>query len=222
MYHTLKSLYETSQKSNPELFENFRHLAKYCTDAYSEDNGLPPLNRGFRSLKWFCYVLRENLSQAQLESAFISVCEQFRDDESVLYNDITKSDAFNQYQEYFNRRLVNLSKFPVKNFNGFKILINESEENITNRVFKHNIADIIVFRNTIQQSAGIIFDQRGKSEVIKYFDVTAIHADLSKRKNEKWSLVGRNLIVCGGAKGVNKTCVSTDELMNLIYNHKID
>lgn len=221
MYHTLKTLYENVERNNPSVVENFNYLQKYCTDAYSETNGLPALNRGYKSIKWLSYVLREHLSREELEQAFVSVCEQFANDEEQLYNNIIESDVFKKHSNLFQHKKLDMSEYEIRPIGVFKVLINESANNITNRVFKQNLADIVIFRNDILQSAGVIFDSRSKTSVISYFDISAIHSKLNRRDNEKWSLVSTNLLVCGGAKGLNKTTITANEIYNLLEQNQI-
>jgi hypothetical protein len=221
MHLSLKKLYERCERKSPELFGSFQHLKCYCTDAYSEDNGLPKdVNRSYKSLKWFVYVLREKIAESELEMAFNWLCNEVRDAEMTLYKDITTTDCYANYSKYFNAERVKLSDYVIKEVNGFKLLLNESEKNISNLVFKHRYADIVIFRNENYESAGIIFDERSPSNILDYFNVPAMFVELSERMDEKWTMVGRNLIVCGGSSGLNKTKIKIKQLIKLVEKHK--
>jgi len=219
-YYTLKQLYDITQKTDPDLLMRFERLKEYCYDAdelYHQVN----LNRGYKSLKWLIYGLRDKISPSELQMVFHNLLiESCMGNESLLYNNVLLLPTAKRYQKYIQKPKIDLSEFPIKQIGEWRILINEGEQNITGLVFKKDIAEIIIFRNDKLQSAGIVFNERD-TNVLSYFNVPKIFIELMKR-NEPWTIRGNNLIICGGPKAPeNKTSITTDELFELLKKYHL-
>ena len=218
MYHTLKTLYQWSAKHDPYLMGKFTHLETYCLDSDVLEHKCK-LNRGYKSLKWFIYQLRPQLPQEQLEQAYLyCLIEAAVRGENYLYDDIMKLTIAKDYRHLLEKSELDFTQYELKTIGAHKILINETPANITSLIFKRRIADCIIFRTPAESWAGIIFDVRN-SDVLDFFDINKIYAELKKRTDEPWILMN-NLILCGGPKAPgNKTSITTHELFLLLTSY---
>jgi len=217
MYHTLKTLYEWCSAHNPQLVQQFSQLKDYCYDA-DELNHKVFLNRGYKSLKWLIYTLRNQLLQKEIEMIFYyCLIEANLYGEQYLYDDVFKFGIVRQYSHLLKKPKLDLSQFPIIKIGGWKVLINKSDKIITNLVFKKRMADIIIFKNP-QNWAGIVFNERD-TNVLDYFDLVGILEEL-KLRNEGWIRYGNNLIICGGPKAPDKTTTISTELLLTILKQK--
>lgn len=218
MYHTLKTLWEWAAKHNPDLVSRFRHLADYCQEA---DQMQKPktghLNRGHKSLKWLIYSLRDKLSEDELRQVFYyTLIECAVYSEEYLYNDVFVTKIAREHRHLLEKPEFNPEDYPIHQIGKWRVLVNETPANLTNLVFKRNVADIYVFRNAEKGWAGIVFDERSPRNVLAAFDIPAIFAALARR-NEPWIMIGKNLIICGGPKAPeNKTGITIPEMLKLL------
>ena len=98
MLHTLKTLYQTTNKFNPGLFDKFERLIDYCKD---EDVSI---NKSSNSLKWFIYVLRDKLSVRELQEIFFfTICESFYRGEGALYDNIKSFNIYHKMKHHFKK-----------------------------------------------------------------------------------------------------------------------
>lgn len=219
MYHTLKTLYQHAQKHSPELLARFKMLKWYCEDSdelYHNVN----LNRGYRSLKWFIFTLRDKISSDKLEEAFYFALAECQNNEMRLYDDITSTKIYFTLREHFKQD-VDLSKHEIREIGRWRVLINRTTENITALAFKRKIADIIIFRNPVLLATGIVFNERD-SEVLNHFTVSKLFTALEKLEPGGWQMIGRNLIIKGGPKATGiKSAVTGEEIFELLKQNFI-
>ena len=223
--HTLKSLWEKTVKSFPEIKTKFNNLEEYCYDSLRVDHQVK-LNRSYNSLKWFIYGLRERITSPMIESLFVSLIFEAATTgrENDLYDNIKSFKSTEPYVDLIVSPLVLGDTIDV---NGWKVYINESDMNITSMIFNKRIADVIIFRNSVGH-AGMVFRERdtkdgGETGITKAFHIPNIFLQICKKYNkEVWTLVGRNLIICGGTQHPeNTTRATTEELLNILRDNAL-
>jgi hypothetical protein len=139
--------------------------------------------------------------------------------ERYLYDDVFVTRIARQYRDQLAKPEFDPANYPIHQIGKWRVLVNETPQNLTNLVFKRGVADIYVFCH--DGFAGVVFDQRG-SDVLDHFSLGRLYFELLKaRPNEHWVYVGKNLIMCGGKKHPHrKTSISSKELLELIEKAK--
>lgn len=219
--HTCKSLWRCVRDKYPEIETYLPNTKKYCEDAERQQH-LLKANRSFNSLKWAVYGLRESLQPKMLEAMFTSLLMEaaLTGRESDLFNNVRSFKAFKPYEELVITPTISGETQTLPN--GTRLYINDSDFNLTSLIFNRELADVIVFRNS-KGHAGIIFRERDKdgndTGIVEKFHIPLIFSTLAKRQ-ESWSMVGRNLIICGGSNNPqNKTSITIEELVNILKDN---
>jgi len=222
MLHTCKSLWQSIKDKYPELEQYLPNVAKYCEDA-ERQNHMYNYNRSFNSLKWAVYGLREVIQPKMLESFFASVLTEaaISGREHDLFNNIKSFKAFQPYDDLVITPTITGDSITI---NGVRVYVNDSDYNLTSLIFKKELADVVVFRNS-KGHAGIIWREKDRdgndTGIVEKFNIPAIFEILSKR-NEHWAMVGRNLIICGGSKNPQyRTTITTTELVKLLEDNTV-
>jgi len=220
MLHTCKTLWQSTKDKYPEIEHYLPNVQEYCEDAERQPH-LHNFNRSFNSLKWAVYGLREVVQPKMLEAFFAAVLTEaaVSGRESDLFNNIKSFKAFKPYEDLIITPSITGDTITI---NGVRVYVNESDYNLTSLIFKKELADVIVFRNS-KGHAGIIFREKDKdgndTGIVEKFHVPLIFLTLSKR-NESWAMVGRNLVICGGSKNPqHTTTITTAELVKVLEDN---
>lgn len=218
MLHTLKTLYQQTSKHYPALTEQFEDLREYCMDADGPTHSTQ-YYRGYGSLKWFIYVMRSIREQREIEDLFYFLLAEAagRQNEHLLYEDIFAFKTAKQHQDELKKAGVRfeIDDYDIIDIEGFRVLLNNSGQNVTNFIFRDDHADIILGRSRRWQSAAFIFSVT--SPALKAFDVQALHEKTNSRNGEAWAAFGGNLVICGGPKSPeNKTTITMQEMIYLL------
>ncbi len=188
----------------------FKNLAAYCTDSVEHQVILP---RGYNSLKWLIYKLRDQIDGRELEEAFSQILDEAKKlGESYLYYSITGLPTYAQYKHLVRHTSIDWTRFPVVSVGAYRVLINETEQHLTGLAFTQDRCDVIVFRNPELQSAGIVvrrdvdgIDMKLLCDHIQQQDPTSVWV---RRKN---------MVRCGGpTRPKHTTEMSIETLVMLL------
>lgn len=149
------------------LLENLcQRLKKFYPEAYSDDLKEYCNNQsftGYLSLKYIIYRLREKLNDKDLFSLFRQIAENI-----IVYGKNPNTERLDslpciyEYRDYIRQKpdlIDNLQRIKVANF---KIVINNTNINLTKQIFSDKSVDAIVFSNTNIRKNGIVIRANGR------------------------------------------------------------
>ncbi len=215
MCRTLNDLYGQMHKHAYPLINEA--LTQYCAES-----DIPEANREFNyfygknSLKWFIATLdAAQLDDEELYEAFyLLITEGKALGVDYLTNVSIAPQTFRKYKNYlkkqkpkFNKKEL-LNNFKKLEFNGFKVVCNETEHNVTNLIFKELKADLILAVNPTQPQAAIIFNAAKVNTGLFEYIKTQI-----KLRKEDWTIKGDNLLVS------HNTIIIMQEMQEYMVNY---
>ena len=189
--------------------QGLKLLVDYCSRA--DSMRLEEKEKGKGSMRYCFALLGEHLDDDYIFRIFCDSAEKIVEDERYLTEFcMDRVIAYAPETERFFRMAEDYEgkqpRIEFKDLKGLRIAINESEENLTNYIFKsYADVDVIVYKNWQRSWAGIVL-RSVERNVKDCIDLRKVYGELSRDERGWFLHPSGNLLLCGTPKNPGVKC----------------